>query len=395
MAVRVTVETHPFIEFSRPTIGPEEIEAVADAMRSGWLSCGPRTKEFETAFAAFVGARYGVAVNSCTAALHLSLLAEGVGPGDEVITTPLTFCATANAVLHTGATPVFADIDLLTMNIDPAAVEAAITPKTRVLLPVHFGGRPADVLTLRALARRRDLALIEDAAHCVDGMIGGERIGAIGDFTCFSFYATKNLTTGEGGMITTDSREQAEWLRIAALQGMSRDAWARYSRAGGRLYDVVMAGFKYNMTDLQAAVGLQQLRRLADMQARREAIWARYDEAFADLPVTRPAEPAPGTRHARHLYTLLVDPDVAGCSRDGLREALRERGIGTSVHFTALHLFAYYADRLGLKRGMFPNAEFVCDRTMSLPFSSAMTDEEVERVIESVRALLACPRGAS
>lgn len=389
MAVRASVDIHPFIEFSRPAIGPDEIRAAAEAMQSGWLSCGPRVKEFEAAFAAFVGARHGVAVNSCTAALHLSLLAAGVGPGDEVITTPLTFCATANAVLHTGATPVFADIDQVSMNIDPAAVRAAITPRTRAVLPVHFGGRPADMPTLQDLAREHDLALIDDAAHCVDATVGKDRVGTMGDFTCFSFYATKNLTTGEGGMITTASRDQAEWLRVACLQGMNKDAWARYSRSGGRLYDVVMAGFKCNMTDIQAAIGLQQLRRLPEMQARREEIWRQYDEAFADLPATRPAEPAPGTTHARHLYTLLVDPDVTGCTRDSLREALRERGIGTSVHFTALHLFSYYADRLGVARGMFPNAEFVSDRTLSLPFTAALSDEEVDRVIGSVRALIA------
>jgi dTDP-4-amino-4,6-dideoxygalactose transaminase len=389
MAVRLSVNTHPFIEFSRPGIGPAEVAAVVEAMQSGWLSCGPRVKEFESAFAQLVGARHAVAVNSCTAALHLSLLASGVGPGDEVVTSPLTFCATANAILHTGATPVFADIDQTTMNVDPSAVEAVITPRTKALLPVHFGGRPADMIALRHLSREHGLALIDDAAHCVDASIGRERIGTLGDFTCFSFYATKNLTTGEGGMITTASREQADWLRVAALQGMSKDAWARYSRTAGRMYEVVMAGFKCNMTDLQAAIGLVQLRRLPELQARRTAIWRRYDEAFADLPVTRPADPEPGSTHARHLYTLLVDADLTGYTRDGLREALRERGIGTSVHFTALHLFPFYADRLALARGMFPNAEFVSDRTVSLPFTSALTDDEVERVTDAVRGLLA------
>jgi dTDP-4-amino-4,6-dideoxygalactose transaminase len=388
MSVALSVAAKPFVEFSRPAIGPEERAAVADAMASGWLSCGPKVKEFEAAFAAFVGARYAVAVNSCTAALHLSLLAAGVGPGDEVITTPLTFCATANAILHTGATPVFADVDQTTMNIAPAAVESAITPRTRAIVPVHFGGRPAEMRPLRRIARFRGLSLVDDAAHCVDATIGSDRIGTLADFSCFSFYATKNLTTGEGGMITTGSREQADWLRVASLQGMSKDAWARYSRAAGRMYEVVMAGFKCNMTDPQAAMGLTQLRRLPEMQARREAIWRLYDEAFADLPVTRPTEPAPGTTHARHLYTLLVDEGLTGYTRDSLREALRDRGIGTSVHFTALHLFPFYADRLGLARGMFPNAEFVSDRTLSLPFTPALTDEEVGLVIDSVRDLL-------
>jgi dTDP-4-amino-4,6-dideoxygalactose transaminase len=389
MSVAVSVAVKPSVEFSRPAIGAEEQAAVADAMASGWLSCGPRVKEFESAFAAFAGARYAIAVNSCTAALHLSLLAAGVGPGDEVITTPLTFCATANAILHTGATPVFADIDVATMNIAPACVEAAMTPRTRAILPVHFGGRPADMRALRRLAGSKGLALIDDAAHCVDATIGGNRVGTLADFTCFSFYATKNLTTGEGGMVTTASREHADWLRVASLHGMSKDAWARYSRSGSRMYEVVMAGFKCNMTDPQAAMGLVQLRRLPDLQRRRASIWKRYDEAFADLPVTRPVDPAPGTTHARHLYTLLIDEARSGHSRDGLRELLRERGIGTSVHFAALHLFPYYADRLGLSRGMFPNAEFVSDRTLSLPLTPALADDEVALVIEAVRDLLA------
>ncbi len=388
MAVRASVVTHPFVEFCRPSIGDAEIAAVVESLRSGWLSCGPRVKEFEAAFAAFVGARHAVAVNACTSALHLSLLAAGIGPGDEVITTPLTFCATVNAILHAGATPVFADIDRATMNIDPAAVSSAITPRTRALVPVHFGGRPVDLRALRALARRHDLVVVEDAAHCVDGAVGSRRIGAISPFTCFSFYATKNLTTGEGGMITTPSREHADWLRIACLQGMSADAWSRYSPTGGRLYDVVMAGYKCNMTDLQAALGLQQLRRLPELQARREVIWRRYDGALKDLPVTCPLEPAAGTVHARHLYTILVDPRTAGHTRDSLRTALLERGVGTSVHFTALHLFPYYADRLRVSRGMFPNAEFVSDRTLSLPFSPALSDADIDHVIESLQASL-------
>lgn len=376
------------VDFARPAIGDSEIGDVVAALESGWLSTGPRVQEFERAFASYVGARHAVAVNSCSAALHLALLAAGVGPGDEVITTPLTFCATANAVLHTGATPVFADIEPASMNLDPRQVEAALTPRTRAVLPVHFAGRPADLVALRAVAAQRGLALIEDAAHCVDGAVGDRRVGAIGDFTCFSFYATKNLTTGEGGMVTTQSAEAADWMRVAALHGMSKDAWSRYSRSGGRLYDVVMAGFKYNMMDIQAALGLAQLRRLPELQARREAIWQRYDAGLAGLPLTLPAPPAPGTVHGRHLYAVLVDRQAAGWSRDDLRQALHERGIVTSVHFTALHLLSYYADRLALRRGMFPAAEYVSDHTMSLPFSPALTDEEVDRVIEAVRTLV-------
>jgi dTDP-4-amino-4,6-dideoxygalactose transaminase len=378
-----------FVDFARPAVGESEIGEVVAALESGWLSTGPRVQQFERAFAAFVGSPHAVAVNSCSAALHLALLAAGVGPGDEVITTPLTFCATANAILHAGATPVFADVDPVSLNIDPAAVEAAITPRTRALLPVHYAGRPVAIDALRVVAERHGLAVVEDAAHAAGASFGGRRIGSIGDFTCFSFYATKNLTTGEGGMVTTSSAEAADWMRIAALHGMSKDAWSRYSRAGGRLYDVVMAGFKYNMMDVQAAIGLKQLERFADLQARRAAIWEQYDTGLARLPLTRPAPPEPGTEHARHLYAVLVDPAAAGRTRDELREALRAAGIATSVHFTALHLLTYYAERLSLQRGMFPVSERVSDQTMSLPLSPAMTDEEVQRVVGALRWLVA------
>ncbi len=389
MATEGEAGNRRFVDFARPAVGESEIGEVVAALESGWLSTGPRVHQFEQAFARFVGAPHALAVNSCSAALHLALLAAGVGPGDEVITSPLTFCATANAILHTGATPVFADIDPLSLNIDPAAVEAAITPRTRVLLPVHYAGRPVALREIGGIAERHGLTVVEDAAHCMGGAVGGRRIGSIGDFTCFSFYATKNLTTGEGGMVTTASTEKAEWMRIAALHGMSKDAWSRYSRAGGRLYDVVMAGFKYNMMDIQAALGLKQLERFADLQARREAIWRQYDAALSSLPVTLPAAPEPGTVHARHLYAVLVDPETAGSTRDGLRQALREAGIATSVHFTALHLLSYYADRLALRRGMFPVAERVSDQTMSLPLSPAMSDEDVQRVIEAMHGLVA------
>jgi dTDP-4-amino-4,6-dideoxygalactose transaminase len=381
-----------YVDFSRPSLGTQEIGEVVAALESGWLSTGPRVRDFERRFAEFVGAPHALAVSSCTAALHLALLAAGVGPGDEVITTPLTFCATANAILQTGAIPVFADVDPATMNLDPAAAAAAVTPRTKALLPVHYGGRPADVVALRAVADRHGLALIEDAAHCVDGAVNGRRVGSIGDFTCFSFYATKNLTTGEGGMVTTASGQADEWMRVASLHGMSKDAWSRYSRAGGRLYDVVMCGFKYNMMDIQAALGLKQLERLPEMQARRRALWERYDEGLADLPLARPAAPAPGTVHARHLYAVLVDASRTGCSRDDLRQSLQERGIGTSVHFTALHLFTYYAQRLGLRRGQFPAAEYISDHTLSLPFSPALSDEEADRVVDNVRELVGRPR---
>jgi dTDP-4-amino-4,6-dideoxygalactose transaminase len=340
---------------------------------------------FEQAFAAWLGAPYAVALNSGTAALHLSLLAAGIGPGDEVITTPLTFCATANAIIHTGATPVFADVDPLSMNLDPASVERAVTPSTRAVLPVHYAGRPADIAAFRRLTTAHGLTLIEDAAHAVEGVSNAGRVGTTARFTCFSFYSTKNLTTGEGGMVTLSSEDDARWMRTAALHGMSRDGWARYSSTGTPHYDVVMPGFKYNMMDLQAAIGLHQLARIDAMHARRTAVWQRYDSGLADLPLSLPAAPAAGERHSRHLYTVLIDPARCGRTRDDVQRALQAAGIGTSIHFKALHLHRYYAERFGLAPGAFPQAEAISNTTLSLPLSAAITDDEVDAVIGAVR----------
>jgi dTDP-4-amino-4,6-dideoxygalactose transaminase len=373
------------VGFAPPAIGEAEIQEVVATLRSGWLSTGPRVHEFERAFAEYIGVPHAIAVNSCTAALHLSLLVAGIGPGDEVVTTPLTFCATANVIVHTGATPRFADIDPVTWNLSVARTAETVTSRTRALIPVHYAGRPVDVAGFREVAQRHGLMLIEDAAHCVEGVTAGAKIGATADLTCFSFYATKNLTTGEGGMLTTASDTWAATVRTASLHGMSRDAWSRYGAGGTPHYDVVMPGYKYNMMDLQAAIGLHQLERLGDHLRRRGAIWRMYDEGLSDLPVTRPAPIASGDVHARHLYTILVDPE-SGWSRDGLMAALREDGISTSVHFKALHLHSYYADRYHLTRGMFPVAELVSDRTLSLPLSAGMTDGQVAQVIGAVRS---------
>jgi dTDP-4-amino-4,6-dideoxygalactose transaminase len=378
------------ILFSPPSIGDAEAGEVMAVLQSGWLTTGPRVERFEREFAVYVGARYALAVNSCTAALHLSLLAAGIGPGDEVITTPLTFCATANAIVHTGATPVFADVDPMTMNLTPASAAAAVTPRTRAVLPVHFAGRPVDVPGFKALAEARGLVVVDDAAHAVEASSGPHKVGAAsGDLTCFSFYATKNLTTAEGGMVTTNRRDWAERIRVMSLHGMSRDAWARYSLNGSQRYDVQMAGFKYNMSDLQAALGIHQLASIEERRHRREAIWRRYDTGLAGLPLERPAPTRPYDRHARHLYTILVDEAASGWTRDGLAEALRARGVATAVHFTALHLHSFYAERFKLQRGMFPAAESISDRTLSLPLSPAMTDGVVDRVIDTVRECMA------
>lgn len=377
-----------FLVFGAPAMGEAEIGEVVDSMRSGWLGTGPKVARFEELFRDYTGARHAVAVNSCTAALHLSLLASGVGPGDEVVTTPMTFVATANAIVHTGATPVFVDCDARTGLIDPQRIEDALTPRTRAILPVHLHGRPCDMKAILEIARRRDLVVIDDAAHAIEAQVDGEKIGTLGDLTCFSFYVTKNMTTGEGGMITTSRSELADLLKVYALHGMSRDAWKRFSDEGYRHYQVVVPGFKYNMMDLQAAIGLHQLPRLEEWQRRRRGIWNRYQEAFADLPVERPAPEEPGTVHAHHLYTLRVDAAESGISRDAFMQRLFERNIGTGVHYLGVHLHAYYRDRFGFAPSDFPNASRISDGTVSLPLSGSLQDDDVEDVIAAVRDVL-------
>lgn len=380
------------IGFAPPAIGDAEIDAVVAALQSGWLSTGPQVKLFEQAFAAYVGARHAVAVSSGTAAIHLALLASGIGAGDEVITTPLTFCSTAHTIVHTGATPIFADIDPRTWNLCPQAVAQVITPRTRAFLPVHYAGRAVDVDAFDALAQQHGVTTIEDAAHAVETEHRGRKVGTTAAFSCFSFYATKNLTTGEGGMLTTASDEGAAFARVAALHGMTRDAWSRYGPNGTPHYDVVMPGYKYNMMDLQAALGLQQLRGLEARLAHRNRLWRLYDQGLRDLPLVLPAPVAPGDRHARHLYTVLVEP-ASGWTRDGLMAALRAEGITTSVHFRALHLQPYYAERFGFARGRFPHAEHVSDTVLSLPFAGAMPEDDAARVVEVLRHLLLQTRG--
>jgi dTDP-4-amino-4,6-dideoxygalactose transaminase len=373
------------VPFSPPDIGGAEIAEVIATLESGWLSTGPRVHRFEEAFASYVGARHAIALNSCTAGLHLSLLAAGVGPGDEVITTPLTFCATANVIIHCGATPVFADVDPKTGNLDPEAAASAITSRTRALIPVHYGGRPVNSTAFQIIARRHGLSTIEDAAHCVEGVSMGRKIGTAADFTCFSFYATKNLTTGEGGMVTTASPEAADRIRVASLHGMSKDAWSRYQHLGPARYDVVLPGFKYNMTDLQAAIGLHQLTALGRHLERRNAIWQRYDEGLSDLPIETFAPVPPASVHARHLYMILVDRASSGLTRDDLADLLSASGVASSVHFHAVHLHRYYAERFGFARGQFPHAERIADTVLSLPLSPALTDRQVDAVIRAVR----------
>lgn len=376
----------PFIVFGAPDIGDAEIREVLATMESGWLGTGPRVAEFEAQFAALkeVGPQQVGAMNSCTAALHLSLLVAGVGPGDEVITSPLTFCATANAILHTGAKPVLVDVDPLTMNIDPAGIEPKITARTKALLPVHFAGLPCAMDEINAIAQQHRLAVIEDCAHAVEATYRSRPTGTLGDFGCFSFYANKNITTGEGGMVLARNPEQMVRIRTLALHGMSRDAWSRFSDSGYKHYQVMDAGFKYNMMDLQAAIGLHQLKRIANGWEKRQAIWQRYQSAFANAPVVCPSEPPAHVRHAFHLYPVLIDETRCAISRDVFMARMAAQGIGVGVHYLALPEHPYYQQHLGWHPDDTPLATAIGRQTVSLPIGPALLEKEVARVIAAL-----------
>ncbi len=374
-----------FLVFGAPLIGDEEIEEVVASLKSGWLGTGPKVARFEADFATLKGLseKQVAAVNSCTAALHVSMVASGIGPGDEVITTPLTFAATVNAIVHAGATPVLADIDYDTMNLDPFAVAAAVTSRTRAILPVHFAGRPCDMDALLDVAKRHDLMVIEDCAHAIETEYHGRKAGTLGDFGCFSFYVTKNVITGEGGMIVARDDNHIARAKILALHGMTKDAWRRFSDEGHKHYFVVECGFKYNMMDIQAAIGIHQLRRVEENWKTREQIWNRYQEAFANLPLRRPAPVAAQTRHAYHLYNIQLG-DEAPIDRDAMLEAMTARNIGVGVHYLSIPEHPFYQKRFGWRPEDYPNAMLVGRRTVSLPLSPALTERDVEDVVESV-----------
>lgn len=382
-----------FLVFGSPAIGEEEIGEVVACLRGGWLGSGPRVAQFERDFQQYKGAANAVAVNSCTAALHVSLLAAGVGPGDEVITTPSTFCATVNAIVHAGAKPVLADIDPRTLNIDPRQVERAITRRTKAIIPVHFAGRPCDMDELCDIARRHELTLIEDCAHAIEAEYDGQRTGTFGAFGCFSFYVTKNVMTAEGGMVLAANAEHAARVKTLALHGMSKDAWKRFGDEGYKHYAVVEAGFKYNMTDLQASLGLHQLARVEANWRRREAIWNRYNAAFAGSSLALPPTPERNTRHAYHLYTVEVDAARTGITRDGFLDALTARNIGAGVHYLSLPEHPYYQERFGWRPQDYPHAMRFGRQTVSLPLSANLSAEDVEDVIASVKDTLAEARG--
>ena len=364
-----------------------EIEAVAAAMRSGWITTGPLTHKFEEKFAALVGARHAVAVASGTAALHVALRVANVHEGDEVITTPYTFIAVSEAILYLRAKPVFVDIDPVTLNLDPEAVAEAVTSKTKALLPVHMAGYPCEMSPLLALAERDGLAIIEDAAHALPSEYDGRRIGSIGTLTAFSFYATKNLTTGEGGMVTTNDEALAERIRVLRLHGISGDAWKRYRKGGRWYYEVVDNGYKYNLGDIQSAMGLEQLEKLDQMDRIRRAHDQQYREALADCPVILPPTEDAKHRSALHLFIVRLDTERTSWSREAFIEALQAERIFPSVHFIPIHLHPFY-EKMGYRRGMYPEAERAYDQAVSLPFYPAMPEASVERLLQTVRRLL-------
>lgn len=373
-----------YLVFGAPRFDSDTIAEVVAALETGWVGTGPRVGRFQEMLRDYLGSDEAVAVHSCTAALHLSLLAAGIGQGDEVITTAMTFCATANAIVHAGARPVLVDCDRKTQLIDIERISQAITPRTRAIIPVHLAGRPCDMDAITALAGKHNLMVIEDAAHALEAQWRGRKIGTISAVTCFSFYATKNITTGEGGLIATNDAALARRVRMLALHGLSSDAWQRFSDNGYRHYEVLEAGFKYNMMDLQAAIGIGQLAHVDEWLARREEIWRRYDVAFAGTGLGTPPPPEPDTVHARHLYTVMIDRDACGVSRDEALSLLHELGIGAGVHYIGVHLQPFYASRFGYQPEDLPNATWISERTLSVPLSPHMSDEDVDDVIAAL-----------
>ncbi|TAM47158.1 MAG: DegT/DnrJ/EryC1/StrS aminotransferase family protein [Gammaproteobacteria bacterium] len=374
-----------FLPFSRPSISPEAIAEVVECLKSGWITTGPRTKRFEEDLKAYLGAPQVLALTSATAGLHLALLALELKPGDEVITTPLTFAATLNVIVLAGAKPVLVDVDPRTFNMDIARLEAAITPRTRAIMPVHFAGLPVDLDPLYALAQKHKLRVVEDAAHAIGTEYKGKRLGSFGDTQVFSFHPNKNMTTGEGGCIATRDAELAARMALLRFHGMDREAWDRFGKKGSQHYEIVLPGFKYNMLDMQAALGLHQLKALDGFIQRRTELAMRYQKHLAGWKeLTLPQAPAYAHRHAWHLYTVLVNSETAGFDRDAFMAKMKEHNIGTGLHYRAVHLYPYYREHYGFKSGDFPHAERIGDSIVSLPLFPAMTDADQERVFRAM-----------
>ena len=380
--------TERAVPFHLPEIGEEEIQAVTETLQSGWLTTGQRTKQFEQEFAQVVGATHAVATNSGTAALHLALDAIGVKEGDEVILPTMTFAATAEVVSYLRAKPVLVDSKPDTLNLDPEAVRRAITARTKVVMPVHFAGHPCEMDRLMSLATEHHLKVVEDAAHALPAAHHGQTVGAIGDITCFSFYATKSITTGEGGMATTHHASYAERMRSMSLHGITKDAWSRYAGTGSWYYEIREPGYKYNLTDIAASIGIEQLRKSRRFWEARCRIAAAYDKAFGDIPEIQRPLCRPGYEHAWHLYVIQLCPDRLRITRDGFIEALKKEQVGSSVHFMPLHMHPHYRETYGYRSNDFPHARAAFERLVSLPIYSRMSHDDMQRVIEVVRSLV-------
>jgi dTDP-4-amino-4,6-dideoxygalactose transaminase len=374
-----------FVPFHKPSIGEDEIQSVVETLRSGWLTTGSKVKRFEEDFARYVGAKHAVAVNSGTAALHLALDAVGIKEGDEVIVPTMTFTATAEVVLYFKAKPVLVDCQRDTFNLDPSRIEAAITPKTKAIIPVHMAGQPCDMDDILSIAGKHDLRVIEDAAHALPASYGGKAVGTIGDITCFSFYATKTITTGEGGMATTDNSEWAKRMRMMSLHGISHDAWKRYTKEGSWYYEVLYPGFKYNLTDIAAAIGIEQLKKCNDFWQARQRIARIYQKAFAEIEEVQVPLYRKDVQHAWHLFVIQLNLKRLKINRAQFIEALQKKQIGTSVHFIPLYLHPYYRDKFGYQPADFPNASAVFERIVSLPIYPGLSEADVEKVADAVR----------
>jgi dTDP-4-amino-4,6-dideoxygalactose transaminase len=377
-----------FLPFAMPDISEAEVESVVETLRSGWLTTGPKVKRFEADFAEYVGCRHAVAVNSATAALHLALSAVGLEEGDEVLVPTMTFAATAEVVLYFKARPVLVDCRPETLNLDPDQLEKAITAKTKAIMPVHIAGQACDMDRILEIASDYNLRVIEDAAHALPARYREKMIGTMGDITCFSFYATKTITTGEGGMAVTENPEWAERMRIMGLHGISKDAWKRYTAEGSWYYEILYPGFKYNLTDIAAAIGIEQLKKCTHFREVRQRYATLYNEGFQDVPAVITPYVAPEVQHAWHLYVIQLDLERLRIGRNEFVALLNQEGIGTSVHFIPLHLHPYYRDAFGYGSADFPHASFVFERIVSLPIYPKMTDADVQRVIDTVRRLV-------
>jgi dTDP-4-amino-4,6-dideoxygalactose transaminase len=379
-----------YITFGKPLIGKNEIKEVNKCLRSGWLGTGPRVEEFENSFQKYKDSKYSAAVNSCTAALHLSLKSLELNKNDEVITTALTFCSTINAIIHAGAKPVLADVNPLTQNISPEEIEKKITRKTKAVVVVHFAGRPCEMISILNIIKKYNLYLIEDCAHAIESKYRGKPCGTFGEFGCFSFYSTKNLTTGEGGMIISNSKKYISQIKILALHGMSKDAWKRYSNKGFKHYDIVNSGFKYNMMDLQAALGIHQLKSIEKNLNLRNKIWNIYNNEFKSLNVEIPYPDSKekGTIHAKHLYTLLINKKKSGLTRDVFIKRLHKKAIGSGVHYRSIPEYSFYKKNYKWNSSDYPNAKKIGEETVSLPLSPKLTLNDIERIIKEVRNIL-------